>query len=47
MRTSLGDYRSTFWIIGTLCFLTGFAFLFCKKALRRTGELSTPTLVSA
>jgi len=33
IRTAFGDYRGAFWISGTICFLTGFAFLFARKAL--------------
>jgi MFS family permease len=33
IRTAFGDYRAAFWIAGTICFLTGFAFLFTGKAL--------------
>jgi MFS family permease len=33
IRTAFGDYSAAFWISGTICFLTGFAFLFTGKAL--------------
>ena len=33
LRTTMGDYRPSFWAIGFLCFLTGFAFLFFRGAL--------------
>jgi MFS family permease len=33
IRTMYGDYRSAFWISGAICFLTGFVFLFARKAL--------------
>jgi MFS family permease len=33
IRTAFGDYRAAFWIAGTICFLTGFAFLLTGKAL--------------
>jgi sugar phosphate permease len=50
-RTALGDYRSSFWTVGALCFLTGWAFLFCRGALDRrpntqlrdTGALALPS----
>lgn len=35
-RSAYGDYRPSFWLIGALCFLTGFAFLLCRTALKRT-----------
>ena len=38
VRTAYGDYRPSFWTIGALCFLTGFAFLFFRGALERTGK---------
>jgi sugar phosphate permease len=34
VRTSIGDYRPAFWVIGLLCFLTGFAFLLFRGALQ-------------
>ena len=34
VRTSMGDYRPAFWVIGLLCFLTGFAFLVFRGALQ-------------
>ncbi len=43
IRTQVGNYQDAFWIAGTLCSLTGFAFLFLQKPLRavRSGiELS-------
>jgi sugar phosphate permease len=45
-RTVVGDYRSSFWIVGALCFLTGFAFLFCRQALEKSKQ-STPAPASA
>jgi MFS family permease len=47
LRTVMGDYRPSFWSIGALCFLTGFAFLFCKQALERTAKTRTPELMLA
>jgi sugar phosphate permease len=35
LRTTLGYYSPAFWIIGILCFLTGFVFLFSRRALER------------
>jgi predicted MFS family arabinose efflux permease len=47
IRTAFGDYRSAFWISGTICFLTGFAFLFAKKALgARLPGMEGPALLS-
>jgi sugar phosphate permease len=34
IRTQLGDYRDAFWISGSICFLTGLAFLAAAKPLR-------------
>ncbi len=34
MRTMMGDYSPSFWIIGALCFVTGFAFLAFRNALQ-------------
>ncbi len=34
-RTALGDYHASFWVIGGICFLTGFAFLFFRGALEK------------
>jgi sugar phosphate permease len=34
IRTHLGDYRDAFWISGSICFLTGLAFLAAAKPLR-------------
>jgi len=34
IRTQAGDYQSAFWIAGTLCSVTGIAFLFLQKPLR-------------
>jgi sugar phosphate permease len=34
IRTAFGDYRGAFWIAGSICFLTGVAFLFADKPLR-------------
>jgi len=48
IRTMLGDYRTAFWISGTICFLTGFAFLFARKALRtRLGDAGVPAMAPA
>lgn len=47
LRTVLGDYRPSFWGIGVLCFLTGFAFLFCRGALETKTTIATPELVTA
>ena len=47
VRTVIGDYRPSFWAIGSLCFLTGFAFLFFREALGRTGARPEPALASA
>ncbi len=33
LRTSMGDYGPAFRIVGAICFLTGFAFLFFRGAL--------------
>ncbi len=38
VRTAVGSYSPSFWVIGTLCFLTGFAFLFCRTALQTPAE---------
>lgn len=38
VRTVIGDYRPSFWVIGALCFLTGFAFLLFRGALQRRAE---------
>lgn len=47
IRTAFGDYRSAFWISGTICFLTGFAFLFARKALgTRLPDMQGPALAS-
>ncbi len=43
IRTMFGDYSAAFWISGTVCFLTGFAFLFTGKAL----ETRLPVPVAA
>jgi predicted MFS family arabinose efflux permease len=42
VRTSLGDYRPAFWAAGALCFLTGFAFLFARRALAGRAESVLP-----
>jgi sugar phosphate permease len=34
IRTHMGDYRDAFWIAGSICFVTGLAFLFTAKPLR-------------
>jgi sugar phosphate permease len=34
IRTHFGDYRDAFWIAGSICFVTGLAFLFTAKSLR-------------
>ena len=47
LRTVMGDYRPSFWSIGVLCFLTGFAFLFCKQALEPRAKLAAPELMLA
>jgi sugar phosphate permease len=48
IRTAFGDYRAAFWIAGTVCFLTSFAFLFTGKALRTRLEIATaPAMVPA
>lgn len=40
IRTQAGDYQGAFWIAGTLCSLTGVAFLFLQKPLRM-GHIGT------
>jgi predicted MFS family arabinose efflux permease len=47
LRTVMGDYSPSFWGIGVLCFLTGFAFLFCRSALERNAEMAMPVLAEA
>jgi sugar phosphate permease len=42
IRTTLGDYRDAFWIAGTICFLTGLAFLFTAKPLSTRLALPLP-----
>jgi predicted MFS family arabinose efflux permease len=48
-RTVLGDYRASFWVIGAICFATGFAFLFFKSALqsKHIVEVREPSLASS
>jgi sugar phosphate permease len=43
-RSAYGDYRPSFWVIGALCFLTGFAFLFCRTALERSAQSRMQTV---
>ncbi len=42
IRTQSGNYQDAFWIAGTLCSLTGVAFLFTRKPLRT--ERSRPEI---
>lgn len=43
IRTGFGDYRGAFWTAGTICFLTGIAFLFTGKPLStRSLLIGTP-----
>ena len=44
IRTHAGDYRDAFWISGTVCFLTGVAFLFTAGPL--STRLPLPLSVS-
>jgi MFS family permease len=45
IRTAFGDYRAAFWISGAVCFLTGFVFLFARKALgTRLPDFQGPVL---
>lgn len=47
LRTSFGDYSPAFWIIGAICVLTGFAFLFLRKSLSGHGaHVASPVLAS-
>jgi sugar phosphate permease len=47
VRTSFGDYGLAFWTAGTLCFLTGFAFLLAKGALgKRIGREEAVVILS-
>jgi sugar phosphate permease len=43
-RSAYGDYRPSFWVIGALCFFTGFAFLFCRTALERSAQSRMQTV---
>ena len=47
VRTSVGDYRPAFWVIGVLCFVTGFAFLLFKNALASKTERQIAIVVPA
>ncbi len=42
IRTSFGDYSSAFWIAGSVCFLTAFAFLLGKRALAAKTSFPEP-----
>ena len=50
MRTALGNYRLSFWLVGAICFATAFAFLFCRRALGKEPAhltaLNEPSLAS-
>ncbi len=47
IRTYSGDYREAFWIAGGVCFLTGIAFLFTRRALSQRPSESLPPLAAA
>jgi sugar phosphate permease len=47
IRTAFGDYRDAFWISGTICFLTGFAFLFTRKSLESQPANNGETVIAS
>jgi sugar phosphate permease len=47
IRTHVGDYRGAFWVSGTICFLTGLAFLFVAKPLSIRRSLSLSSALDA